>query len=250
LRAGGRRADLFLANNVLAHVADLNGFVEGIGTLLTPAGTAVIECTYVVDLVDHCEFDTIYHQHLCYFAVTALDALFRRHGLFLNRVERTAIHGGSLMLFVAPFEAVEDSVRDLLAAERAAGVTSFAYYENFLERINHLRTSAVDLLRSLRAEGKRVAAYGAAAKANTLLAYFGIDSTLVDYIADLNGFKVGRFMGGNHLPIVDPARIDAERPDFVLILAWNFATEIMNQLSAYHDAGGRFIIPIPELRIV
>ena len=250
LRADGRRADLFLANNVLAHVADLNGFVDGIATLLTPAGTAVIECPYVADLVDHCEFDTIYHQHLCYFSVTALDALFRRHGLFLNRVERTAIHGGSLQLFVAPFEAVEDSVRDMLAAERAGGVTSFAYYENFLERVNALRASAVELLRRLRAEGKRVAAYGAAAKANTLLAYFGIDSTLVDYISDLNAFKVGRFMGGNHLPIVDPARINAERPDFVLILAWNFATEIVNQLSSYHDAGGRFIIPIPELRIL
>jgi hypothetical protein len=250
LRADGRRADLFLANNVLAHVADLNGFVDGIGTLLAPTGTAVIECPYVVDLIEHCEFDTIYHQHLCYFSVTALDALFRRRGLFLNRVERTAIHGGSLRLFVAPFEAVEDSVRDLLASERAAGVTSFAYYRNFAERVDRLRTSVVDLLRGLRTDGKRIAAYGAAAKANTLLAYFGIDSTLVDYIADLNGFKIGRFMGGNHLPIVDPARIAAEQPDYLLILAWNFAAEIMNQQSAYHDAGGRFIIPIPEPRVV
>lgn len=250
LRAQGRRADLFLANNVLAHVADLNGFVDGINTLLAPTGTAVIECPYVVDLIDHCEFDTIYHQHLCYFSVSALDALFRRHGLFLNRVERTAIHGGSLRLFVSPFEAVEDSVRALMSTERAAGVTTFAYYRSFAERVDRLRTAVMEILRSLRADGKRIAGYGAAAKANTLLAYFGIDTTLLEYVADLNGFKIGRFMGGNHLPIVDPARIAADRPDYLMILAWNFADEIVKQQSAFHDAGGRFIIPIPEPRIV
>ena len=250
LRAEGRRADLFLANNVLAHVADLNGFVDGVATLLAPEGTAVIECPYVVDLIEHCEFDTIYHQHLCYFSVHALDALFRRHGLYLNRVKRTAIHGGSLRLFVQPFEAVEDSVRDLLAAEREAGVTDFAYYRYFAERVDQLRTDVMALLQKLRAEGKSIAAYGAAAKANTLLAYFGIDSTLVDFIADLNAFKIGRYMGGNHLPIVDPARILNEQPDYVLILAWNFATEIMRQQSAYHDAGGKFIVPIPDLRVI
>jgi SAM-dependent methyltransferase len=250
LRSKGRQADLFLANNVLAHVADLNGFVDGIATLLTPTGTAVIECPYVVDLIAHREFDTIYHQHLCYFSVTALDSLFRRHGLFLNSVDRTAIHGGSLRLFVSPFEAVEDSVRERLAAEAMDGVTRLAYYNDFAARIDDLKDRLMTLLRSLKADGKRIAAYGAAAKANTMLSFFGIDTTLVDYIADMNPFKVGRFMGGNELPIVDPKRILEDQPDVLLILAWNFAEEIMSQQAEYRARGGAFIVPIPELRYI
>jgi SAM-dependent methyltransferase len=244
------QADLFLANNVLAHVADLNGFVEGFATLLKPTGTAVIECPYVADLVKHLEFDTIYHQHLCYFSVTALDRLFRRHGLFLNRVERTPIHGGSLRLFVSPFEAVEDSVRERLQEEAAAGLMDFGYYRDFAKRIDALRDQVMRTLRTLKRDGKRIAAYGAAAKANTLLSYFGIDTDLVDYIADLNPFKIGRFMGGCHIPIVDPAEIARDQPDILLILAWNFATEIMNQQEPYRARGGTFMIPIPELRFV
>jgi SAM-dependent methyltransferase len=250
LRAAGMQADLFLANNVLAHVADLNGFVEGFATLLKPTGTAVIECPYVADLVKHLEFDTIYHQHLCYFSVTALDRLFRRHGLFLNRVERTPIHGGSLRLFVSPFEAVEDSVRERLQEEAAAGLMDFGYYRDFAKRIDALRDQVMRTLRTLKRDGKRIAAYGAAAKANTLLSYFGIDTDLVDYIADLNPFKIGRFMGGCHIPIVDPAEIARDQPDILLILAWNFATEIMNQQEPYRARGGTFMIPIPELRFV
>ena len=249
LRAEGRCADLFLANNVLAHVADLNGFVAGMATVLSPQGTAVIECPYVVDLIEHCEFDTIYHQHLCYFSVTALDALFRRHGLSLNRVERTRIHGGSLRLFVSPVEAVEESVGTLLIAEDGAGVTDFEYYRDFATRINALKTAVLELLQERKAAGKRIAGYGAAAKATTLLAYFGIDRSLLDYVADLNAFKIGRYMGGNHLPIVSVDQLAADPPDDLLILAWNFADEIMRQQAAFHERGGRFIVPIPELRV-
>jgi SAM-dependent methyltransferase len=250
LHQQGRCADVFLANNVLAHVADLNGFVEGLAQLLKPDGVAVMEVPYLIDLVRNCEFDTIYHQHLCYFSVTALNRLFRRHNMYLNDVERTKIHGGSLRIFVEKRDQPSGRIMDLLNDEKTARIHEPDYYNDFAAQINRVRDSLKNLLGRLKRDGKRIAGYAAAAKATTLLSYCDIDKQTLEYIVDLNGFKQGRFMPGQHIPIHSPKKLTEDRPDYVLILAWNFAKEIMQQQDEYRAMGGKFIIPIPEAAII
>jgi hypothetical protein len=251
LRSEGRRADVIVANNVMAHTPMLNSFVRGLSILLAEDGVATIENTYVKDLIDHCEFDTIYHEHFCYFSCTAVDTLVRRHGLFLNAVEHfPSLQGGTLRWHVGAHEHIQPSANAFLEAERETGLTSFDYFRDFGTRVEGIKRALLELLRSLKADGRSIAAYGAAAKGSTLLNYTGIDGELIDFVVDRNVHKHGLFMPGVHLPIQGPEHLLAERPDYVLLLAWNYRDEVIAQQQEYVSGGGRFILPVPIPEVV
>lgn len=250
LASEGVEADVLIGNNVLAHVPDQNAFVAAMATLLAPTGSIVMEVPYVRDLIEHTEFDTIYHEHHCYFSVRSLETLFARHGLYLNRVEHHPIHGGSLRFFASTDPARQPSVDEYLAAEAIAGMDTIGYYQDFADRVDGVRIALNDLIDDLRRGGATVAAYGAAAKGAILLNYAGLDGEQIDYVVDRNPHKQGKLMPGVRLPIYDPSKIDEDPPDYLLILPWNFKDEIMEQQGDFAAGGGRFIIPIPEPTLV
>lgn len=252
LANAGRQADLILANNVLAHAPDTNDFVAGLALQLKPGGRVVLEFPYACDLIEHVEFDTIYHEHVFYFTLTALEPLLARHGLEVIQVRRLAIHGGSLRLYAAKHGAhpVAPSVDLLRKEEQSKGVASLKYYEDFGDRVRRLREDLRGLLKSLKAAGKSIAAYGASAKGSTLMNYYGLGAETLDFVADRSTAKQGRLTPGTQLPIVAAEELAARRPDYALLLTWNFADEILRQQQAYRDAGGKFIVPIPEVRVV
>jgi SAM-dependent methyltransferase len=246
----GELADVIHANNVLAHVPDLNGVVAGFQTVLKPNGIVVVEAPYLKELIDHVEFDTIYHEHFSYFSLTALNRLFRRHHLEIVEVEQLPIHGGSLRIFACHEGArpVGESVRSLLA-EEATWVDFASSYRDFGQRVENLRSELAGLLTSLKADGKRIAVYGASAKGSTLLNYFGIGSDTLDYVVDRSTVKQGHYTPGTRLKIHAPEKLIDDSPDYCLLLTWNFADEILKQQHQYRANGGKFIIPIPHVRV-
>src|SRR4051794_29426910 len=250
LRSQGVRPDLILANNVMAHVPDLNGFVAGMTALAGPTTAIQIENPSVRDLVDKVEFDTIYHEHYCYFSSLAVGRLLGRHGLTLQDVEHFPLHGGTLRWTAGRRGGVRAGARGALTAERTAGLDTPDYFADFRNHVSSLQSSLVGLLTQLRADGSRIAAYGAAAKGATLLNSSGVAPGVLDFVADRNVNKQGLFMPGVALEIVSPEQLIADNPDYVLLLAWNFVDEILQQLAPYRAQGGRVIVPVPQLTIV
>jgi SAM-dependent methyltransferase len=249
LAAEGQRADVLHANNVLAHAPDTGAFVSGVREVLKPDGVAVIEMPYVRDLVDQNEFDTIYHEHVFYFSLTALRNLMRHHHLEIVDVERIPIHGGSLRIFVSHGGEVSSRVNELLAEEAGAGVDALPFYADFSDRVAAFRERLRGALAKLKADGKSIAAYGASAKGSTLLNYCGVGAETLDFVVDRSRQKQGMRLPGTHIEVLPPEALVERHPDYVLLLTWNFADEILGQQDDYRRAGGKFIIPIPDVRV-
>lgn len=253
LAAQGKRADLVIANNVLAHVPDMHDFVAGLATIVRPQGIMTLEFPHLLRLIEECQFDTIYHEHFSYLSLGVVERLFSEHGLAVFDVEELSTHGGSLRIFAARREgapAPSDRLAALRARELAAGLDEPATYSAFAERAASIKRKLLRTLMDIRDAGKTVAAYGAPAKGNTLLNYCGIGTDLVGFTVDRNPHKQGHWLPGSRIPVLQPERLRDERPDYLLILPWNLKAEIMQDCAFIREWGGEFILPIPDVAVV
>ncbi|CAK0771533.1 SAM-dependent methyltransferase [Gammaproteobacteria bacterium] len=253
LRGTRGSAVLITANNVFAHIDDLAEVVRGVRRLLVPNGIFVFEVSYLLDVIENTLFDTIYHEHLDYHSVAPLVRFFASHGLEMIEAERITPHGGSLRGIVqvaGGSYSVGASVAVAIEAERLAGLDRAETFHTFARHIDALKVELGGLLRRLKSEGKRIAGFGAPAKATTLMYHFGLGPELIDFIVDDSPLKQGLFTPGLHIPVLSSAALVERQPDFLLILAWNFASSIITKNAAFHDAGGRFIVPLPHLKVI
>jgi SAM-dependent methyltransferase len=250
----GRSADLTCANNVLAHVPDINDFVAGFTHLLKPQGVATFEFPHLLNMVSQCQFDTIYHEHFSYLSLTAVNTIFKHNGLQVFDVQELGTHGGSLRVFAQRQDTthhhVTPAVATLLQRETQAGVTTQAYYSGFQTRANTLKDELISFLIQAKREGQTVGAYGAAAKGNTLLNYAGIRANLLPWVVDRNPAKQGKHLPGCRIPIVDEAYLQQTQPNYVVILPWNLRSEVMSQLSYIREWGGKFVTAVPKLEVL
>jgi len=246
------QASAITATNTFPHIPELQDFVEGIRTALAPGGAFVIEAHYLVDILDQGAFDTIYHEHVSYWALGPMIRLFEAHGLQVAHAERLPIHHGQLRVTVQRQGegGVDPSVAEVLEQERARGIDRIETYHAFAEQVQRIKRDLHGTMRDLLADGKRIAGYGAPAKGNTLLSFLEIGPEMVHYIADRSALKQGLYTPGSRIPVVPPERLLEDQPDYVLLLAWNFADEILEQQSAYRERGGKFIIPVPKVWVV
>ena len=253
LVADGKSADLLLGCNVLAHVPDINDFVGGLKIALKPAGVITFEFPHLLRLIENNEFDTIYHEHFSYLSLLAVEKIFAHHGLTLFDVEELPTHGGSLRIFGRQTEnaslPVADRVKQMKEKETAFGLTKMSTYTDFGDKVKATKRKLLEFLSDVKSRGKTVAAYGAAAKGVTLLNYCGIRDNLVDYVVDKSPHKQNHFMPGVRIPIHSPEKVFDTKPDFLLILAWNLKKEISDQMAGIRDWGGKFVVPIPEVRV-
>ncbi|HEY4102728.1 MAG TPA: class I SAM-dependent methyltransferase [Polyangiaceae bacterium] len=254
LRAEGKQADLVLGNNVLAQVPDVNSFVAGIPEVLKPTGTVTFEFPHLMRLFEGNQFDTIYHEHYSYFSLITVEKIFARHGLTVFDVEELWTHGGSLRIYARPSSddsrPVTARLNALREREEAAGYRQIETYTRFEEQVRETKRKLLELLIAAKRKGKRIAGYGAPGKGNTLLNYCGIRTDFIEFTVDRNPYKQGKFLPGTHIPILDPAKIEATRPDYIFILPWNFKDEILAQLAHARDWGAKFIVPIPEATVL
>jgi SAM-dependent methyltransferase len=246
-------ADIVIGNNVMAHVDETQDFLRGAKHLLKPNGLTIIEVPYLGEFIERLEYDTVYHEHLCYFSITALITLCDAVGLVIRRIDHVPVHGGSIRVYAGPIEYYKNhskSVMEEVAEEERAGLTQLKRYSDFAKDVEINKKQLLDLLNKLIRQGKSIAAYAAPAKGNTLLNYCGIDSSLIPYTVDKNSLKLDLYTPGMHLPVLPVETILKQQPDYVLILAWNFADEIIKQQNEYKSRGGQFIIPLPTPTII